>query len=526
MIKLLQQAFNIPCHGQCSRSLGKRKHSAKSLRSLLTACCLTLMTGGLALPFNAHAQSSSVYSAQSFNELPQIGDTRSALISLDEEYRLGQTWLRILRAQAPQMRDPQIYDYVEDLVLRLATNSQLQEQRISLVVLKNPTLNAFAAPGSVIGIHGGLFRYAKTEGQFASVMAHEIAHLSQRHYAGQLDQQRRSLPLQIASILGGIVLAAASSSGDGAVAAMASSQAAFHDRRLSYSRQNEREADNIGMEILLRTGFSADAMPSMFQSMQQASRFSGDAPPEFLLTHPITKTRIAESLNRASQLPDSGRKDSLEYQLIRARTLVHLANNPQDAYRQFQTQIFGSDADQDSQAVQRYAAAFAAIQSNRADQAREHIDWLMQQDPDNRYFRQLQFEYWIDDNQAARAEAAIRPLLELYPGNHSLTMLLIDSLKQQRQYTQVVELLEAQIKRRPQDDQLWYQLAENRGQIDDISGVHQARAEYFLLTGSVKKAKEHLDLALRNPRTNAQEKAKIKALLQEAEQIREDLESL
>ncbi len=451
-------------------------------------------------------------------ELPVIGDSSSSLISLDDEYRLGQAWVRVLRAQAPQLNDPFVYSYVEDLIFHLVANSNLQDTRLTLAVLKNDSLNAFAVPGGIIGVHAGLFRYAETESQFASVLAHEISHLSQRHYAASLEQQRQSLPMQVAAILGGILLAA-STNGDGAVAAIASGQAALQDQRLAFSRQNEREADNLGMEVLVKSGFDPQAMPNMFAQMQKSARFVGDRPPEFLLTHPVTESRIADSLSRAAQLAAGGRSDSQDYQLIRARVNVALSSDPNGLYHQYRQALPAAPTQ-----TQHYALALMAMASNHLEEAKNSVDWLLQQAPDKFFYQVLQAEWWLAADQPQRAQQQLSKQLQLYPDNHPLTVLLVRSLRKQELNQQAAELLKKHLRLYPDNSYLWYELAESYGLVNNILGVHRARAEYFLLIGATKKAEEHLKLALRVPGLNEQEQALIKARLEDTLKIRESMD--
>ena len=141
---------------------------SRPLRPLLLDCCLALPP--------------SLWAVTEDLKIPNLGESSTSLFSADYEYQLGRMWLRSFRGQAPLMNDPLLHSYLENLVFELAQHSELQDRRIELVIVDNPTINAFAVPGGVIGVHSGLFQYAQTEDEFATVMAHEIAHLSQRHF--------------------------------------------------------------------------------------------------------------------------------------------------------------------------------------------------------------------------------------------------------------------------------------------------------------------------------------------------------
>lgn len=189
-------------------------------------------------------------------ELPSLGDTSSSIVSPEQEHRLGRAWLSMLRGQVRQLSDPLLKDYVERSVYKLAETSQLQDRRLEFIILASPQLNAFAAPGGIIGVNGGLLLHAQTEGEYASVMAHELAHLSQRHFARGVEAQKRLQIPMMAGMLAGVV-AAAAGAGDLGIAAITASQAAAFQEQQRFSRQNEQEADRLGIQNLIRAGYDS-----------------------------------------------------------------------------------------------------------------------------------------------------------------------------------------------------------------------------------------------------------------------------
>ena len=269
--------------------------------------------------------------------LPSLGDSSSSMISPEQEHQLGRAWLSILRGQVRQLEDPLLKDYVENSVYRLAESSQLNDRRLEFIILASPQLNAFAAPGGIIGVNGGLLLHAQTEAEYASVMAHELAHLSQRHFARGLEAQKRMQVPFMAAMLAGVV-AAAAGGGDIGMAAIASTQAAAIQEQRRFSRQNEQEADRIGLLNLYKAGFDPNAMPSMFERLMRQYRYDR-MPPEFLLTHPVSESRIADTRNRAEQYDGQGTVDSLYYQLIRARIQLTFEGTPGLALKRFRSML-------------------------------------------------------------------------------------------------------------------------------------------------------------------------------------------
>ena len=182
-------------------------------------------------------------------KIPNLGESSTSLFSADYEYEIGRMWLRSFRWQAPLVNDPLLHSYLENLTFELAQHSDLQDRRIELVIVDNPSINAFAVPGGVMGVHNGLFLYAETEDEFATVMAHEIAHLSQRHFSRRMELAAQQGPMQLAGLLAGILLAATVGT-DAGLAAMTTTQGLAQDEQLRYSRSNEAEADRVWLRTL------------------------------------------------------------------------------------------------------------------------------------------------------------------------------------------------------------------------------------------------------------------------------------
>ncbi len=460
----------------------------------------TLLALACALPLCASA-----------DNLPSLGDASSSIVSPDQEYLLGRAWLGLLRRQIAQLSDPLLKDYVESSVYRLAETSQVQDRRFEFVLLDSPQLNAFAAPGGIIGINGGLFLHAHTEAEFASVMAHELAHLSQRHFARGLEaQQRLQLPMMAAMLAG--VIAAAAGAGDAGIAAIASSQAAAIQAQRAYSRQNEQEADRIGLTNLARAGYDPQAMPQMFERLIRQYRHN-HKPPEFLLTHPLSESRVADTRNRAEQLP-RGAVDSTRYQLMRARVQLQFENTPGQSVKRFRALL-----EQDPEQVPaRYGLALALMRGGQLDEARKELTALLSKAPDDLAYNLALVELDIAANRLEQASHRLQQLTLLYPTSYPVQQSNIDLQVKRGETGKAAKALEGLAERRSKDPDIWYQLAELRGLTGDLVGLHQARAEYFALTGDYDQAFEQLDYAKRRS-SNFQTAARVDARL---DQLREE----
>lgn len=430
------------------------------------------------------------------SDLPSLGDSSSSIVSPQQEHQLGRAWLSMLRGQIPQLSDPLLKDFVETSVYRLAETSQLQDRRLEFILLDSPQLNAFAAPGGIIGVNGGLFLNARSEAEYASVMAHELAHLSQRHFARGIEAQKRMQIPMMAAMLAGIV-AAAAGAGDAGIAAIASTQAAAIQESRRFSRQNEQEADRIGIINLEKAGYDPRAMPSMFERLMRQYRYDSK-PPEFLMTHPVTESRIADTRNRAELYPEGGRNNSLQYQLIRSRVALQYETTPGMTAKRFRAVL---DEHPNSEPA-RYGLALAQIKGGQLDEARSHLQHLLKKSPNELIYNLSMVDLDLAAARLGDAQARLKTLSSRYPGNYPVRQAQVELLLKQNKAKDAEQVLNQLVSDRPNDPDIWYQVAEVRGLDGNIIGLHQARGEFFALVGDYDQAIEQLDLAKRKASVN------------------------
>jgi predicted Zn-dependent protease len=411
----------------------------------------------------------------------------------------------VLRGQVSQLSDPLLKDFLETSVYRLAETSQLQDRRLEFVLLNSSQLNAFAAPGGIIGVNGGLFLHAQTEAEFASVLAHELAHLSQRHFARGLEaQQRMQLPMMAALLAG--VIAAAAGAGDAGIAAIASTQAAAIQSQRSFSRQNEQEADRIGLINMRNAGYDPRGMPNMFERLMRQYRYDAK-PPEFLLTHPVSESRIADTRNRAEQSANDGKQDSLPYQLMRARAQLQFETTAGLSTKRFRAQL----EENPQMDAARYGLALSLSRTGQLDEARQTLQTLLDKAPDDIAYNLALIEIDATANRLDAAQQRLTRLLALYPNNYPLLQEQSELHLKQGQPRQAEAVLDQLLKTRPKDPDVWYQVSEVRGLAGNIVGLHQARAEFFALVGDYDQALEQLDYAKRRVSNNFPLTARIDA---------------
>ena len=455
-------------------------------------------------------------------KLPLLGDSASGVISKQQEYELGRLWLKSFRSRVREYDDPLMQQYLEQLLYNLATYSDLEDPRLELIVVKNPSMNAFAVPGGVVGFHTGVFAFAENEDQMVSVLAHELAHLSQRHFARGVEAQRTSSIISMAGLLASLVIAA-TAGGDAGLAAITSTQAMTMQGQLRYSRSNEKEADRMGMQTMERASRDPAAVAGMFETMLRATRFSGSRLPEFLLSHPVTERRISDARGRAMKHSMRHYMSNPEYFLMQARAMVAMEKSPIDSIKRFQAKL---DSNTQNSDAANYGLALAYIKLGEHANAGKILDDLIEANPFLLTFRHTDIELDIARQNYAAALGKLNELLARNPNNYPLTRLKSEALWQAHRYEDAGEVLTALSRIRPEDPMVWYQLAEVRGLAGNISGVHQARAEYFILVGAFGKARDQLSLAVKLVALDFKRSAIIRQRLKDIAAMEDRLEKL
>lgn len=446
------------------------------------------------------------------NELPAIGS--GGLIAGQQEHAIGQQVLTQLRRNAPLVSSPMLREYFEDTLHRMIPHAPLQDRDVTPLIIDEPSINAFAVPGNIIGIHTGLFRTAKSEQEFAGVIAHEIAHLSQRHYARRLEQQERSTPLTIAGMLAGLILTAATGSEAG-IAAIAGTQALAIDQMLRHSRAHEREADRLGIEIMAEAGYDPAGMPSMFERMLAQARLQGNRPPEYLSTHPLTESRVADTRARVSRFRDQEHYDErLAYHLIRNRVRLHHSDNPESfitRFRNTRQEETGLRAD-----AARHGLAAALIAADRPQEAIPHLRGLLE-DYEGDIFLVAELARALSaSEQPGEAADLLEHHLTRHPGNLTLTRNLADTRMEQDKPEAAARLYEKLTRNYGDDATLWNDLSDAAGRAGNLIEVHRARGERLLLLGDPEAAVRQFRQALERAPANHTRKSLLRDRLEDA----------
>jgi len=455
--------------------------------------------------------------------LPSLGDRISGTVSIEQEYAMGQQFLSSIRRGAPTISDPLLNAYLESVTYKLASRSQLQDHRLSFIIIDSEALNAFAAPGGIIGVNTGLFLNAQSEAEFASVMAHEIAHVSQRHFARGIDEAQAARIPGMAALLASVIIMATSDTSHG-TAAVAAAQGRAIENQLRFSRSNETEADRVGQDVMFSAGFDPDGMSTLFERLLAINRF-GRQPPEFLLSHPLTESRVSGSRGRASRYPRQQYRANLEYQIVRARVVGHYATNKADLVLEYK-RLFEHSTSEFTRDTNRYALAIAYYENQQFAKASATLEPLLEKDPNRISYVVTLAEILTEQNEPGQAIEFLQHHLAINPGNNALTTAYVDALIEARSYNTASEIMEQHSLSRPNDLQLWFKLAETQGQAGNISQVHQARAEYFRLLRDYQRARQQLRSALKIESDNGiapAEEARLRQKIQEIERLQQNI---
>ena len=429
-------------------------------------------------------------------ELPELGDRVSGAISEAEVELLSEQFLQQVYSQASLIVDPVIQEYSELLLYRLSETSLVNDRNFTVLLIDDPSLNAFAAPGGIVGINGGLFLNADNESQFASVLCHELAHLSQRHFQRNvLRSQDRNLASAL--ILVSSIAVAIATNNPGAFIA---GPALLQQQSLRYSRAFEREADRFGFENCVASGYDPRAMGEMFENMAALRRFYGDNIPEFLLTHPISSTRVSDAFNAADQLGDiGGVRNSIDYRLIKGRLEADYEVPPINAIRIFENRLLNNENIENIFGYSR-----ALLLNGRFNESLIQVDKLLSLYPKNLILNTSKIEILRESQKFDEALMLVNNQLEVSPKNFPLTIEKAKILRGLRKTIAAEEVLRDTLLRRNSDPNLWFLLSEIQKENLNVGGYHQSRAEYFILLGQSERALNELQFALKLSQDNFQ----------------------
>jgi predicted Zn-dependent protease len=422
--------------------------------------------------------------------LPDLGDISQSALNPHQERQIGQQSLLQLRNSKQLLDDAEIDDYLNRLGNRLVENSSEPSQEFEFFTVNDYGVNAFAMPGGFIGVNAGLLITTQSESELASVLSHEISHVTQHHLARMISGQQGDSLAAVAAIA--IAILAARGSASATEAAVISAQAGLMQRQLDFTRQNEEEADRIGLQLLQQSGFSVHAMPEFLERLRKATRLFDNNTPNYLRTHPITSERVAEIENRVQSQPYQLIADSLDFQLARAK-LIGAQKSPQEAIAYFNDALYARKFG--NTVAQRYGLIGALLRNNEITAASRELALLRKQEKHNAMIETLAGQVKRAAKNDAATLAFYRIAVQNFPQHRALTYDYADVLLQAKQPDTALKLLTEEVNRRPGDIRLYELQARAFGMQGKYLEQHQAQAYSYTWQGDIHAAIEQLELA-------------------------------
>ena len=464
-----------------------------------------LLLSLLALTFSGFAR------AQEQIALPEIGQSGGALVTPGEERRAGEAVVRNIRRAGGILDDPLVNDYLNHLSYRLVSTSDTQHPQFEFFMINDRVINAFALPGGYIGVNYGLLLATDSESELASVLAHEIAHVTQRHHARAYEfYESSNIPVLAAMIAAMILGSQGSEVGQAALTALS---AGSIQQQINFTRANEKEADYIGIQLLADSGFDPNSMAVFFQKLDRESRLYGPQAPEFLRTHPVNESRIADASNRAEQMRRAASPNPKNYYLMRARLQVITASDKKVIRDGFAKSLkSGRYLDRDAE---QYGYALSLIETGDFNKARGILNELLKQDPDRIAYLLARASLESMANEHPQAIAHFKQALANYPGNGPLTLAYAQALLRAGKPAEARQLINEYQRTKPDEPEFYKLLAEAEAALGNTAQTHIAMGEYYYRIGQTHQAIDQLSLVLKNKQLDFYNASRIEARLTE-----------
>jgi predicted Zn-dependent protease len=473
-----------------------------------------------ALVFLAGATIGTAASADQPLDLPDFGSSADSAMTTGQERRLGRAFMQSVRKELPLNNDPLLNDYIVGLGNELVAASRAGAGNYTFFLIDQPVINAFAGPGGYVGVYAGLILATSGEDELAAVMAHEIAHVTQRHLMRAFENQAQySLPtlavLVAAAILGAQI------SGDVAAAAITGIQAASIQQQINFTRDNEKEADRVGIVTLAQAGHDPFAMAGFFERLSKESRTQENNAPEFLRTHPVNTNRIADALGRAEGYGHRQRPNSLRFHLARADLRQRSFRRADQAVESFRKTL--KEGRYANETAEHYGLALALERAGNIAEASAEAKALRAKLPQQAELVILDARLQRRRGDTQRALVNLGEALGLSPTSVPLNMAYAEALMEAGRPAQSLRALRAVAAQRPQDPDLFNLMSDAAGKAGEKGETHLYRAEYLYLGGDLEPAIKQLENGLRTPGLNDQAAARLQVRLEELKEERRDI---
>jgi beta-barrel assembly-enhancing protease len=446
--------------------------------------------------------------------LPDLGDIAQTVLTPQDEQRIAEQILREVAVSDDVLQDAEITDYLQAVGERLAASSPDKRQTFNFFVMRDNTINAFAMPGGVIGVHTGLILASNNESEMASVLGHEIGHVTQRHLARMLASQKYDTFKNIAGIA--LALLVARANPELASGALTASTAAGVQRQLDYTREHEREADRVGLTILDAAGYDVRAMPAFFTTLQRSTRFVEGTAPSFLRTHPLNAERIADVSNRVETMPYKQVADSLDFQLVKAK--LRAGNGmAQTAIDQFQDNL--KERRFANETAENYGLAVAMLRKNDIAGATKQMQWLKANVAAHPFIENLAARIEVARNNPQAAAAQYAKALALFPNHRALIYGFVEHYLATNQPDNALKLIAEKQSLFPTDAYFYDMMAKAYAAKGKDLLRFQAQGESYYRKYNLNRAVEQFDFAVKAKDGNFYEHSIVDARLKELRRL-------
>lgn len=426
------------------------------------------------------------------NDLPELGDVSATVLSPLQEQAIAEQILREVSVSDTVLHDAEVTDYLQGLGSKLVANGPDNRQKFNFFVVQDNSINAFAMPGGVIGVHTGLLLASNSESELASVLGHEIGHVTQHHLARMIASQKYDTFKNIAGVV--LALLVARSNPQLANGALTTASAVGVQNQLDYTREHEREADRIGLQILDSGGFDVRAMPAFFTNLLRGTRFAEGAAPSFLRTHPLTSERIADVANRVEQMQYRQIADSVEFQYVRAK-LRATTGDVQAAINVFEQNIL--EQRYINLAAEHYGLAVALLRKNALNQAEQELAWLLKHAPQHPMIENIAAQLQVAKNNPQQAAYQYAAALRLFPDNRALIYGYAEHFLAIKQADNALKVVKFKQGLYPDDPYLYEVMARAYTMQNKVLLSHQAQGEAYYRRYDLVRCIEQMDLAVK-----------------------------
>jgi len=451
------------------------------------------------------------------SDLPDLGSPAESVLSHTDEYRLGAMVARELRDQNALLEDPEVSEYIQSVGQRLASQSAMGGEFFHYLVVKDTSINSFAVSGGYVFMFTGLILVSSTESELAAVMAHETAHITQHHIARQIRNQSQQSLTTAAAILGAILLGAIGG-GQAAEGGIAAATGLAAQQQINFTRDNEAEADRVGMGYLAGAGYDPNAMANIFETMSRHEGLYETYIPAMLIDHPVTSDRLGEARARAAQFPPRKGKDSQSFLLIRERVRVLTATGDVNLAQTYEQKIARGEDTLEN----RYGEALALLNSNHADEAVKILTPLVQQHEGLTLLHAALGQAQAKAGNGDQALATFRHALNLFPRNVPITVRYAETLMSAGKPGQAHEVLLDLFNIVPPTPDQIRLTALAASAAGDAGDAYFYMGEYQIEGGDLNLALQQLQLALAAPNISQIQRQRYQARFDE---VREYLAS-